>query len=173
MRVVASIVAFWAERSTRERAILLIATALTLAAALYAFLWDPGMAARKSLTAALPRLRAQLEDMRWQRDEIAALRKAIGPGSQRSDIAVVLRASAAQAPFATAVERIDSMPDGGARMQAGPLAFDAWLRWIESLQLRLGIRVDACRISALGQPGLVRLEASFSSSAAPATGGTP
>jgi type II secretory pathway component PulM len=47
-------------------------------------------------------------------------------------------------------------------MQAGPLPFDAWLAWMENLQRELGIRLEACRISALDQPGMVRLEAIFS-----------
>jgi type II secretory pathway component PulM len=171
--IAASIVAFWRERSGRERAVLLVAATLTLAAALYAFLWEPGLAARKSLAAALPRLRAQLEDMRWQREEIAALRKETGAAARRGDPASVLRASAAQTPFAAAVERIDALPGGKVRMQAGRIPFDAWLAWVESLQRQLGIRVDACRISALDQPGLVRIDASFSSAAAPAAGSTP
>jgi type II secretory pathway component PulM len=74
----------------------------------------------------------------------------------------MLRASAAQAPFAPTVERIDGLSGGKARMQAGPLPFDAWLAWMENLQRELGIRLEACRVSALDQPGMVRLEAIFS-----------
>ena len=51
-------------------------------------------------------------------------------------------------------------------MQAGPLPFDAWLAWIGNAQRELGIRVDACRISALDQPGMVRLEAIFAAGGA-------
>lgn len=172
MRIGAPIVAFWRERSGRERAVLLVAAAFTLVAALYALLWEPGLAARRSLSATLPRLRAQLEDMRWQRQEIATLRKQASAATPRGDPASVLRASAAQTPFAAAVERIDALPGGRVRMQAGPVPFDAWLAWIEALQRQLGIRVETCRISALERPGMVRLEASFSLVGAPA-GSTP
>ena len=58
--------------------------------------------------------------MRWQRDEVAALRRKLGASTPPGDLAVVLRASAAQTPFASAFERIESLPGGKARMQAGP-----------------------------------------------------
>jgi type II secretory pathway component PulM len=173
VRIGAPIVAFWRERSGRERAVLMVAAALTLAAVLYAFLWEPGLAARRSLSATLPRLRAQLEDMRWQRQEIVALRKESSAATQRGDLALVLRGSAAQTPFAGAVERIDALPNGSVRMQAARVPFDAWLAWTESLQRQLGVRVESCRISALDQPGMVRLEASFASGGAKPTGRTP
>ena len=157
-----TIVEFWAACTPRQRAAIAAATVVAAGAALYLLLWEPGLAARQSLSAALPRLRAQLEDMRWQRDEVAALRKKLGASTPPGDLAVVLRASAAQTPFAPALERIETLPGGKARMQAGPLPFDAWLAWIATLQRELGIRMEACRVSALDQPGMVRLEASFS-----------
>jgi type II secretory pathway component PulM len=157
----ATILAFWATCTARQRTAIAAGIVVAAAASLYLMLWEPGIAARKSLSAALPRLRAQVQDMRWQREELAALRKAVGSSAPPGDLAAVLRASAAQAPFAPAVERIESLPGGKARMQAGALPFEAWLAWIANLQRELGIRVDVCRISALDQPGMVRLEASF------------
>jgi type II secretory pathway component PulM len=162
VNVFAKVSAFWNACSARERAALAAGIALAAGTALYLFLWEPGMAARKSLSETLPRLRAQLEDMRWQREEVAALRKKLGASTRPGDVAAVLRASAAQAPFAPAVERIDSLSGGKAHMRAGPLPFDAWLAWIGNLQRELGIRIEACRVNALDQPGMVRIEASFS-----------
>ena len=167
MNVRATIAGFWGACSARERAALVIGAVLVLGTALYLLLWEPGMAARRSLSVALPRLRAQVEDMRWQRDEVLALRKKLGGSSSRGDLAATLRASAAQAPFAPAVDRIEALPGGKARMQAGPVPFTAWLAWVENLHRELGVRLDACRISALDQPGMVRLEASFSSGGFP------
>ena len=115
MNVFATISGFWKACSARERAAVAAAVTFVAAAALYFLLWQPGMAARESLSETLPRLRAQLEDMRWQRDEVAALRKKVGTATPSGDLAVVLRASAAQAPFAPAVERIESLPGGKAR----------------------------------------------------------
>jgi general secretion pathway protein M len=167
-----TITAFWGERSGRERAVLLAAAAVALAAVLYAFLWEPGLAARKSLSEALPRLRAQLEDMRLQREEILALRKNLDAGSRRGDLGNLLRASAAQSPIAKSVERIDSLPNGAILVRAAPVRFDVWVGWIENLQRELGVRLEACRISALEQPGLVGVEARFAPRDATSSGGT-
>jgi type II secretory pathway component PulM len=156
-----TIVEFWAAYNARQRAAIAAATVIAAGAALYLLLWEPGLAARQSLSAALPRLRAQLEDMRWQRDEVTALRRKVGAATPPGDLAAVLRASAAQTPFAPAIERIESLPGSKARMQAGPLPFDTWVAWIGTLQRELGIRMEACRVSALDQPGMVRIEASF------------
>lgn len=173
MKFPATLAATWREASARERTAVLAAAVLAAAGALYAFLWEPGMAARQSLSATLPRMRAHLEDMRWQRQEIVALRKESHATAQRGDLAPVLRASVAQTPFASAVERIDALPNGSVRMQAARVPFDAWLAWTESLQRQLGVRVESCRISALDQPGMVRLEASFAAGGAKPTGRAP
>lgn len=167
MRIADTVAAIWRSHSPRERTVLLAAAALALTAALYVFLWEPGTAARKRLSASLPQMRAQLEDMHRQRTEIAALRKQLAAAPRQGDLATLLRASAAQTPFAGAVERIDALPDGKVRMQLGAVPFSAWLAWIESLQRQLGIRVASCRINALEQPGLVRLDASFAGAKAP------
>jgi len=166
MRIASGITGFWSGLSARERFVVALAVALVLSAGLYLALWAPGMAARQSLSAALPRLRAQLEDMRWQREEVLALRKQVGASTQPGDLGAVLRASAAQASFAQAIERVETLPGGKARVVGGPLPFDAWLAWAGSLHRELGVRIDTCRINALDQPGQVRIEASFSSGSA-------
>lgn len=167
MKFGARVIGTWNALSRRERAAVACGVALVLGAALYLFLWEPGMAARRSLSASLPRLRAQLDDMRWQREEVLALRKKLAAASSRGDVAAILRASAGRAPFASAVERIEAMAVGKARLQAGPVPFHAWLAWADDLHRELGIRVDTCAIRALDQPGMVRVDASFSG------GGTP
>ena len=172
MKALASLLALWRGASARERTAVLAAGGLALAAALYAFLWDPGLAARKSLAASLPQLRAQLEDMRRERTEIAALRKELAAAPRQSDMATLLRASAAQSPFGSALERIDALPDGRVRVQASSVPFGAWLAWVESLQRQHGVRVAVIRMNALEQPGLVRVDASFAG-AGPAAGTNP
>jgi len=173
MSIAATVAGFWNERSARERGVLLAAGALIVVAALYALLWEPGLAARKSLSAALPRLRAQVDDMRRQQREVLALRKQVGAVPQRGDLKSLLQASAARTAFAQAAERAESLSSGMVLMRAGPVSFDAWLQWVESLQRDLGVRLDSCRISALEQPGMVRVEASFTSGGAPASRNAP
>jgi type II secretory pathway component PulM len=161
MSVGSAIAEFWAERSGRERAILLGALALALVLALYLFLWEPGLAARKSLAVTLPRLRAQLEDMRRQRAEIAALRQKLGAAPRRGDLAELVRASLARAPFAKSGLHVDALPNGGALLRGEDVIFDAWLDWVANLQRELGVRLDACTISTANQPGRVQVQARF------------
>lgn len=173
MRFAAAALGWWNDRSSRERAFLFAAGVLIAAAALYVSLWEPGLAARKSLSAALPRLRAQVDDMRRQQKEVLALRKKLDAQPRRGDLKALLQAATTRTPFAQAVERIDSPSSGVALLRAGPLDFDTWLEWVESLQRDLGVRLDSCRISALEQPGMVRVEARFSSGGAEAPGNAP
>jgi general secretion pathway protein M len=173
MSIAAIAAGFWKDRSSRERRVLLAAGALILVAAVYSLLWEPGLAARKSLSATLPRLRAQVDDMRRQQRDVLALRKQVGAVPQRGDLKSLLQASAVRTAFAQAVERAESLSSGMVLVRAGPVSFDAWLQWVESLQRDLGVRVDSCRISALEQPGMVRVEASFASGSAQASRNAP
>jgi general secretion pathway protein M len=157
---------FWAGRTGRERVILIGGFALVVLLALYFFLWEPGLAARKSLAVALPRLRAQLADMRWQREEIAALRHKLGAVPRRGELAALLRASAARTSFSRSPLRVDALPDGDAQIQGEEVNFDAWLAWVANLQRELGVRLDACRISATNQPGRVRVQARVAAASA-------
>lgn len=165
-----SMAGFWQARSGRERAILGASAVFVAFALLYALVWEPGMAARQKLSAALPRLRAQLEDMRMQQKEAAALRKQIENAPQRGDLKVLLQGAAAGAPFGRAIERVQAVGADRVVLQVGQADFDAWLDWIAGIQRDFGARVDACRIVALGQPGLVRVEATFVGRAPSAAG---
>ena len=162
---------YWNARSRKERFLLWVAGAALLAALLYLVLLEPGLAARKQLAAALPRMRAQAEDMQQQQKEIVLLRKKLGAVSQRADLKALLQSSVALTSFVNALERLDAVSGDKALMLAAPVVFDDWLAWTENLQREFGIRLDTCRISALDQAGMVRIEATFvtGQSAAPNT----
>ena len=152
---------FWNERAPRERA-LLVGGALAVAlVALYLFLWQPGLAAGRRLSAALPKLRAQVELMRAQQAEIAALRKSTPTAAQTGDLRPLLQSSLARAPFFKSVQRIDAPSGERATVVVGSADFDDWLRWAADAQREAGARLERCRITALGAPGMVRAEATF------------
>ena len=161
----------WNARSRQERLIAYGAGAVLLAILLYLVLLGPGLTARKQLATRLPMLRAQIDDMRQQQKEIAVLRKKLGAASQRGDLKALLQTSAARTSFVGAVDRLDADSGDKAIMRAAPVVFDDWLAWVENLQREFGIRLDTCRISTLDQPGLVRIEATFTAgqSSAPKT----
>ena len=158
---------FWGERSRRERGVLVVAGAFILLAVLYAALWEPGLDARRRHSEALPRLRAQVEDMRRQKKELELLRKTPGAASHGADLQALLRASVERSTLRKSVERIEWRSSERVLVGASGADFQQWLEWVRGLQRELGVRLDSCEISALAQPGLVRVEAVFVSGRAP------
>jgi general secretion pathway protein M len=159
---------FWAERSARERALLAGGAAAVVLVALYLFLWQPGLAASRRLSAALPKLRAQVELMRTQQAEIAVLRKSAGNALKGGDLRASLEASLVRAPFAKSVQRIETTAGDRATVAVASASFDDWLRWVAAAQREAGARLERCSIAALPEPGMVRADATFVSVAAAA-----
>jgi general secretion pathway protein M len=157
----------WNERSARERAILVGGAVAVALVALYLFLWQPGLAASRRLSATLPKLRAQVELMRMQQVEIAKLRKSVGAAAQGGDLRALLQSSGARAPFAKSM-RIDATSGERVTLAVNGADFDDWLRWVAEAQRETGARLERCRINALEAPGMVRAEATFVALAAAA-----
>jgi len=160
MKSVALLREFWMERSDRERQVLAGAGLFVLLAALYGFLWEPGLAAQQRLATALPNLRAQVEDMRAQEREIAALRRKIGAAPRIADPLPAIKASAA-ATLGSSLARVEPLPGGKVLVSSPALDFDLWLAWIAALQRDFGVHLETCSLVALPQPGQVRVEATF------------
>ncbi len=163
---VAGLREFWRERSARERAMLAGAAAAVVLVALYLFLWQPGLAASRRLSAALPKLRAQVELMRAQQAEIAVLRKSAGDALKGGDLRASLEASLARAAFAKSVRPIEAASAERATVAVSSASFDDWLRWVDAAQRESGARLERCTIAALQEPGMVRADATFVSVAA-------
>jgi len=159
---------YWNARSGKERIALAATAAVVFALCLYAALIGPALAARAQLATDLPRLRAQLEEMRLQQQEVIALRKRLGSAAQSRDLSAFLRSAAANTSLQKAAESIRATPDGKAALSAADIVFDDWLAWIENLQRDFSVRVENCKIAALERPGLVRVEAVFAAAGSPA-----
>jgi len=156
-----SVAAFWRSRSTRARALLgSVASVMTLAL-LYGLVWEPGIAARRTPSTTLPKMRAQLVDMRLQQKEIMALRKQLESAPPGPDLKRLLQDSATRTPFGPSVERVETVGADRVFVAAGPVDFDAWLDWAAGMQRDFGARIDACKIAATEHTGLVRVEATF------------
>lgn len=155
-----TVAAAWRSRSTRERVFLGSAASILVAALLYGFVWEPGIAARRNLSVTLPAMRAQIEDMRLQQKEVMALRKQIESAPQRADLKILLQDSA-RSFFGQSVERVETIAADRVFFAAGPVDFDAWLDWAANMQRDFGARVDAAKIVATKQAGMVRVEATF------------
>jgi len=153
--------AFWSVRSARERTVLAAAGALCAAAILYAGLWEPGMEARKRLSIALPKMRTQLEDMRLQKREVERLRSTLAPATGAADLRALLRGSVERGPLQRSVERLEWRSSDRVLVAASAVEFDQWLDWVRGLQRDFGVRLESCEVTALAQPGMVRVEAIF------------
>lgn len=150
----------WAERTPRERALLAGGAVAVVLVALYLLLWQPGLAASRRLDVALPKLRAQVELMRAQQSEIAALRKSARNVTQ-VELRSLLQTSLASASFQKAVQGLDMVSAERARLQVTSARFEDWLRWTADLQRHSGVRLERCTVTALAEPGAVRVEATF------------
>jgi general secretion pathway protein M len=148
----------WQLRTRRERAILAAGAALVAVAALYAFLWQPGMAAIRSLSEQLPRLHAQLEEMQALRSELAALRDGAAPDRPAASPAL-LQATLEADPLVKTAVRIQWRGASRLSLEAAAIDFDRWIDLVTRLQRELGVRVEQCAIAALPQPGMVKMEA--------------
>lgn len=167
MKISGSAKEFWNTRSDRQRATLFAAGAVLVAAVSYFLLLAPALSARRELSATLPTLHAQAEDMRQQLKEIAILRKKVAATSQRTDLKALLQSSAARTSFVNSVERIESLSGSRALFVAGPVRVDDWLDWIAHLQSEFAVRLDGCKVNSTDQPGLARVEATFVSAGQP------
>jgi type II secretory pathway component PulM len=168
-----SLAGYWRSRPKRQRAILGSAAAIAVVALLYGTVWEPGMAARQTLSTTLPRMRAQLEDMRLQQKEVLTLRKQLESTPPRTDLKGLLQDSAKRAPFGQSVERVDAVATDRVFFAAGPVNFDAWLDWAAGLQRDFGARIDTSKVVATEHPGLVRVEATFVARSASAARAAP
>lgn len=172
MNAFAALAALWRRFSARERTVIAAGALLAAAILLYVLLWEPGLAARRTLSSALPRLRAQLADMRLQREEIMALRRQIDAAARRGDLQTLLQASLRETAFAESVERVSVLPDGGAQVLIGSAAFDAWVEWLERAQREFGVRLQSATITPPEPGGRARIEASFAARGVPTAGST-
>lgn len=168
MKSMDSIKRIWSRWSSKERIALCVAGAVTFAVVLYFFLLMPALSSIRQLSVTLPRLRAQIDDMHRQQKEIAVLRKKISTGAQPIDLRALLKSSVARTSFAKSVERIDTVPGNRTFLLAAPVPFDDWIVWIADLQREFGIRLVDCRIASTNEPGLIRVEATFSAGGQPA-----
>lgn len=149
---------FLGSRTTRERRIIAAGLALALLAALYALFWEPGLAATRRLSAQLPRMRADVEEMRLHQKRIAALRESVGAAQQGGAPRALLQATLDSDPSLRGA-RAQWLSRERVSLEIAAIDFDQWLAMAARLQRESGIRVESCTVAALPQAGLVRVEA--------------
>jgi general secretion pathway protein M len=157
--------AAWAQRwsilSGRQRSVIVAGAVILIVALLFAYVWLPIQRSRADNTARLPELRAALAEMQRQAEELQRIR-AVPPA------AAALRPLDAQALRAAfngsqvVVTALDRQRFGLAIADTG---YAVWIDELNRLQAQSAARIEAAALSALAQPGRIKVEATFSLSA--------
>lgn len=162
------LLARWNAFSSKEKRIL-SALGLVLAGLLfYAFVWQPVQHDRQRLLLIIPEKQAKLALMRSQAADIERLRgqyKALNTnaGALKAAIAVSAKFHGLAPNYKDIYKNnnFEKHNDRQISLTLTQLSFDAWVKWIESLQGQHHVRVQSCRITTEGALGQVRVEAVF------------
>ena len=152
-----SAASLWHSRSARERS-LVAAGAIVLAVMLaVALVWLPLERARVRLAGELPELRASVDALQRDADEVKRLRAL--PATIPANPAPLAPLIAANA-WARDLPGVQlTVPDERhVKLSGADIGFTALLDWLATAQAAHGLRVESARIDALGAPGRVRAE---------------
>jgi len=150
---------YWQARSPRERRVLAWGAGVLALMLVYALVWHPARQGVTRLESAMPRLRADMNDMRRQSAEITTLRQTVSKA--RLDAAgarAALQASAGKRGIERAIERIDAMGSDRLRVVLSAVPFEPWVAWVDQLQREHQLVIEVARIDSIERPGLAKVE---------------
>lgn len=150
---------FWISRTPRYRGVL-VALAAVVGVTLYLWFAYSLDHARSKLRSTVTSLRAQAVRLDQQAAEIARLRAAPPVVATQTDLRTLLQSQLSASGLARDLGRIDALDPNRATVVFGAVSFSNWLAWVASVQPH-HVRLEACRIEALSQPGLVSVTATF------------
>ena len=151
--------ALWESRSPRERRLLAIAAAVTLAA-LYAVFVVSAERARGPLRTEVESLRQQSLQLDAQALDYEALRRAPAAAVSATPLRTVVQDSLDANGLARGVARLDAPDAEHVVVVFGAVGFADWLRWIVALREQQ-VRLESCRVEALAAPGMVGVTATL------------
>ncbi len=156
-----TLLSFWRVRSEREKWTLMLGALFLLVSLLYALVWQPADKARTRLRAALPQLRLQAALMHRQAMEIHRLQNSLRTPTAAIDIKSELEASARHHHLDTQLSVLTVDAAGNAQLTMNAVPFAQWIAWLGDLQQQNHILLQSGHIQALGQPGMVRINATL------------
>lgn len=152
---------FWQDLQPRERGLISVGVSLLFCGLLYAYLWLPLSHQRQRMHELMPRFQMQAAQLNAARDEVLKLKAQVGTLSRvQLPLRQVLEDSSTASGIRAQIERIDMMGDASATIALGSVSFDSWLLWLKELQTKHSLRLSSCEITATGQTGLVKIQAS-------------
>lgn len=159
MSIADSVRGFWTARTTRERAVLISGTFALITFCVFELAWRPMLHDLERLDEQLPRLRAEVAQLRQAADELPGLKqKAIVRVVDPSKLRAILQR--------TAIDRglnVSTMREVGSRIGVTieSASFASWTDWVDDLHRRHGIVVVSVRVVALDAPGMVKIDSTF------------
>lgn len=162
MNTIAGLKQRWAQLQAREQKIIL-GGALALALILLYFLaFDPWLTARRKLERDLPRLRAELSQMRALAETANRLsanrRTAVGDSAS---VAAALRNELGQAKLVAEAPPVRDDGQGRLILTLPAVDADALLLWLEQAQKRHALRLASAKLQKLDAPGQVKADLVF------------
>ena len=153
---------FWQQRSRNERRTLRIGGIVLAIALLYAFVWYPLSQEQQRLRNALPQARAAAAQMQFQAQEVARMRS-LPQKTSNNNLRSAVESASARNNLGAPAEFLPLGTDR-ARITYNSAVFESWIEWVKFLQLEQGVRVESADITALTEPGMVKIQAVLASS---------
>lgn len=148
----------WRAREPRERLVIGLGFGALLAAALWAYAWEPITRDRARLVGALPQLRAQARAVAAQGAEVDRLRNAARSRGAPVAPDAAVGAAAAAVGIGDAIGAVTAHGEGRVQVAVKPVAFDALVRLLGELGTRHGYAVEALLVRAAPERGRVLVE---------------
>ena len=154
------ILRFWQRLSAREQVIVGSGAGLLVIILLVFYVWQPLEKERTRLRASLPKLRILAQQMRADADAVPKLKSTAKPAPLAGGLKEVVE----QAASAHGLQLTQVNPEGSGKLNLSlaTVPFDAWVKWLATLQAQQSIRLDACRVEAVPQAGMVKVQAVLS-----------
>jgi general secretion pathway protein M len=148
----------WNAREPRERVVIAAGLGALLLAVLWAYVWEPIATDRARLVAALPKLRAQAQQIATQGTEVERLRNAARSRGPASAPDAAIGATAKSLGLGDAIGTVTALGEGRIQVAVKPVAFDALVRLLGELGAGHGLAVESLVVRAAPEPGRVQVE---------------
>ena len=154
------ILRFWQRLSAREQVIVGSGAGLVVIILLAFYVWQPLEKERTRLRASLPKLRTLAQQMQTDAVAVPKLKSTAKPPPLAGGLKEVVEQTAS----AHRLQVTQASPEGNGKLNVSlaSVPFDAWVKWLAILQAQHAIRLDACRVEALSQSGMVKVQAVLS-----------
>ncbi len=158
----------WNAFSIKEKRILTILALAGFCLMFYAFVWLPVQHGRERFAQSIPDKQAKLLLMRSQAADIESLHnqyKSLGASADALKAAIEVSAKYhGLVPIykeATVNKDLVNTNKTQLALTLTQVSFNAWIKWVESLQSQNHVRVQSCHITPEGLAGQVKVEAVF------------